>query len=180
MSGLTWEYSILRIFVFQIECNIPRALIHSNFCLFLPPKSYIPIPVTGNARRPISAVLLVLYVTTIRQTVRYTQRPVWLKIYAIRITLYPFPTRYNGFFTGFLRFFTKNQIQFSPERVLRSSQLKLISSNDSGDYKRLLFWSYGFGFEIFGTPPISILPILFSFIILIATIVLVGRRLVAP
>ncbi len=22
-----------------------------------------------------------------------------------------------------------------------------------GDYKRLLFWSYGFGFEIFGTPP---------------------------
>jgi hypothetical protein len=109
--------------------------------------------VTGNARRPISAVLLVLYVTTIRQTVRYTQRPVWLKIYAIRITLYPFPTRYNGFFTGFLRFFTKNQIQFSPERVLRSPQLKLISSNDSGDYKRLLFWSYGFGFEIFGTPP---------------------------
>jgi hypothetical protein len=31
--------------------------------------------------------------------------------------------------------------------------LKLISSNDSGGYKRLLFWSYGFWFENFGTPP---------------------------
>ena len=48
MSGLTWEYGILRIFVFQIECNTPRALIHSTFCLFLPPKSYIPIPVFRN------------------------------------------------------------------------------------------------------------------------------------
>jgi len=141
MSRLTWEYSILRIFVFQIERNTPRALIHSTFAFSCLRSRTYPYrySVTGNAHRPISAVLLVLYVTTIRQTVCYTQRPVWFKIYAIRITLYPFPTRYNGFFTGFLRFFTKNQIQFSPERVLRSPQLKLISSNDSGDYKRLLF-----------------------------------------
>jgi hypothetical protein len=32
----------------------------------------------------------------------------------------------------------------------------LISSNDPGDYKRLLFWSHGFGFEIFGTPPTNV------------------------
>jgi hypothetical protein len=31
--------------------------------------------------------------------------------------------------------------------------LKLISSHERGGYKRLLFWSYGFGFEIFGTTP---------------------------
>ena len=109
--------------------------------------------VTGNARRPISAVLLVLYVTTIRQTVRYTQRPVWLKIYAIRITLYPFPTPYNGFFTGFLRFFKKIQIQFSQERELRLQKLKWFLKWFGGVYKRLLFRSNDFRFEILRAPP---------------------------
>ena len=149
------EHPIRPIFVLRFYCNHRRAFIPTPYCLFRSPNRTYPYrySVTGNAGRPISAVLLVLYVTTIRQTVRYTQRPVWLKICAIRITLYPFPTPYNGFFTGFLRFSKKIQIQFSPERVLRQPQLKLISSNETGGYKRLLFWSYGFWFEILGTPP---------------------------
>ncbi len=39
--------------------------------------------------------------------------------------------------------------------MLRHPNLKLISSNDAGGYKKLLFLSYGFGFEILGTPPTS-------------------------
>ena len=73
--------------------------------------------VTGNVRRPISALLLVLYVTTIRQTVCYTQRPFWLKIYAIRITLYPFPTRYNGFLPVFAIFQKNSNPIFSGTRA---------------------------------------------------------------
>ena len=155
----TSEHAIRPIFVLRFYCNRSRALISTPSYRFMPTKYTCTVitssrySVTGNARPPIPAVLLVLYVTTIRQTVRYTQRPVWLKICAIRITLYPFPTPYNGFFTGFLRFSKKIQIQFSPERVLRQPQLKLISSNETGGYKRLLFWSYGFWFEILGTPP---------------------------
>ena len=82
----------------------PANAISRNTCTVITSSRY---SVTGNAHPPIPAVLPVLYVTTIRQTVRYTQRPVWLKIYAIRITLYPFPTRYNGFFTGFFAIFQK-------------------------------------------------------------------------
>jgi hypothetical protein len=104
-------------------------------------------------RPTVSTVIPVLYVCTTAQTVRYTHGLLWLQIYAIRITLYQFSNPYNGFFTGFLRFLAKFENQFSQERVLRSPNLKLISSNDSGGYKRLLFWSYGFWFENFGTPP---------------------------
>ena len=99
------------------------------------PKSSLKRPkccIRGNARRPISAVLLVLFVTTIRQTVRCSlySKASLVKIYAIWITLYPFPTRYNGFLQVFCDFSKKNQIQFSPERGLRFPRLKLISSNE--------------------------------------------------
>ena len=42
---------------------------------------------------------------------------------------------------------------FSPELDLRLPKLNLISSNERGDYKRLLFWSYEIKFEIFGITP---------------------------
>ncbi len=72
--------------------------------------------------------------------------------------VYQFFDRYNGFFTGFWRFFKKIQSQFSPapERDLRllKSKLNLISSNERGGYKRLLFWFYEKWVQIFGTTPI--------------------------
>ena len=52
-----------------------------------------------------------------------------------------------------MAFFTKFENRFSPERGLRLPQSKLFSSNLIRVLKTLLFWSYGFGFEIFGSPP---------------------------
>jgi hypothetical protein len=59
----------------------------------------------------------------------------------------------TDFFTGFFQFSKKIQNLFSPELDLRLSKLNLISSNDRGDYKRLLFWSYEIKFENFGITP---------------------------
>ncbi len=78
-----------------------------------------------------------------------TKRRIQLNIYDIRITVYQFFTiyNYNGLLPVFLRFSqkTKNQFQFSPERVLRLPKLKLIFSNERGGLQKapilvLWFW----------------------------------------
>ena len=52
-----------------------------------------------------------------------------------------------------MAFFTDFVTGFSPERVLRLPQSKLFSSYLITLYKKLLFCSYGFGFENYGSPP---------------------------
>jgi hypothetical protein len=73
------------------------------------------------------------------QTLPHIKRQQLSEIYAIRIRLYQFFPRYNGFFIGFWLFSKKNQTLFSQERELRLPKLKLISSNERGVTKGFYF-----------------------------------------